>query len=57
MGLQNILNILFIAILFILHKSHVAQGRQIRALFHITDTLRDLLTNFIKEKDNEEETL
>ena len=57
MGLQNILNILFVAILFILYKSHVAQGRQIRALFHITDTLRDLLTNFIKEKDNEEETL
>lgn len=53
MGLQNILNILFATILFILYKSHVAQGKQIRALFRKTEALRDLLTR--KEEKNDEE--
>lgn len=57
MSLQNIFNVLIVLILVLNFQSERAHDRQIRALFYITDTLRDILTEHFKEKDNERDTI
>lgn len=55
MSLQNIFNVTIVLLILIQFQSTRTQDKQLRALFYITDTLRDLLIEFTKEKRNDEE--
>lgn len=60
MKLQNIFNVLFVLLILIQFQAINTHDKQLRALFYITDTIRDILIEFTKEKDNnddEENTL
>lgn len=57
MSLQNIFNVTIVLILVLHFQSERAHDRQIRALFYITDTLRDILIEYFKGEDDERDTL
>lgn len=58
MSLQNIFNVTIILIILLEFQSNRARDKQIRVLFYITDTLRDILIDITKEnKDEEKDTL
>lgn len=57
MSLQNIFNVTIVLILILNFQSERAHNRQIRALFYITDTLRDILIEYFKGEDDERDTL
>ena len=55
MSLQNIFNVTIVLLILIQFQSTRTHDKQLRALFYITDTIRDLLIEFTKEKRNDEE--
>lgn len=57
MSLQNIFNVTIVLLILIEFQSNKTHDRQIHVLFYITDTLRDILIDLTKEKDDEGDTL